>query len=682
MPECLITRYSALKSEQMQQKGLKIHLISLLERIALNRFFPYIIFTSGIILSIFLWQHLSSSQLAPLKSELKTKSTSIKNDVKKSLESKILALKRMAIRWGARKDMPFKEWQVDAKAYISHYPGLKAVEWADNTYHIRWIEPLKGNERAMNLNILFNREREASLKGAGKKGTITLTPPLRLVQGYKAFIAYVPVYVDEEFKGFIIGVFDISLTLNHYLGDLFSKNYYVKLYINNIPAFQNYISEAEVKKEFTTKETMQIFDKTWSLEITPTQKFINGQISLYPYWFLIGGILISALLALLISSLRTSRENVELLKESELRFQLAVGAAQDGIWDWEDVEKPEVYWSPQCSKLLGYDTQDVNQSYNAFWPLLHPDDLVHTKQMFHDHFSKNKPFDINYRLQNKSGEYNWFHVQAVSVRDESGKVLRMVGSMKDINDRMLFETEQKRLIEMLTRSNAELDDFAYIASHDLKEPLRAIRNHSTFLLEDYEDKLDEDGVKKLNRLIFLSQRMETLISDLLYFSRLGQEKPKFQMTDMNTMMDDLQDTMSEVLEEKNAHIVLPDPLPSIMCDSTRTTELFRNLITNAIKYNDSEKKIIEIGCTPGNEYTFYVRDNGIGIAPDMFDSVFRIFKRLNKESAYGEGTGVGLSFVKKIIERNGGKIWLESEPGQGTTFFFTFGTPAQNALSA
>ncbi len=666
----------------MQQKGLKIHLISLLERIALNRFFPYAIFISGIALSIFLWQQLSSSQLAPLKSELKTKSTSIKNDVKKSLESNILALKRMAIRWGARKDMSFNEWQIDAKAYLSHYPGLKAVEWADNTYHIRWIEPLKGNERAMNLNILFNKEREQALRGASKKGTITLTPPLRLVQGYKAFIAYVPIYIDEKFNGFIIGVYDISLTLNHYLGDLFSKDYHIRFYIDNIPAFQNYNNDDNLETEFTVKEIFKVYDKTWSLEITPTKKFIKDQINLYPYWFLIGGILVSTLLALFISTLRTSRENIELLKDSDLRFQLSVAATQDGIWDWKDVEKSEVYWSPQCSKLLGYGSEDIDQSYNAFWPILHPEDLARTKQMFHDHFKKQIPFDINYRLQKKSGEYNWFHVQAVSIHDENGKVLRMVGSMKDINDRMLFESEQNRLIKLLTRSNAELDDFAYIASHDLKEPLRAIRNHSTFLLEDYEDKLDDDGVKKLNRLIFLSQRMEKLISDLLYFSRLGQEKPKFQMTDMNTIMEDLQDTMHEILEEKNAHIILPDPLPSIMCDSTRTTELFRNLITNAIKYNDNDKKIIEIGYIPGNEHTFYVKDNGIGIEPEMFDSIFRIFKRLNKETAYGEGTGVGLSFVKKIIERNGGKIWVESEPGLGTTFFFTFGDRAPKALSA
>ncbi len=671
-----------LSLSAMANKGLIKYILDGLETVALNRSFPFFVFFLGIILSTLLWQTLTHSQLAPLKSALQSKSTSIRTNVKNSIESQVLGLQRMALRWGERKNMPLKEWRADASAYIKDFPGLKAVQWADKSYHVRWVEPLKGNERAVNLNILFNRKREQILRGASKQGTITLTPPIRLMQGYKAFIAYAPIYIDGEFNGFIIGIFDINLTLDHYLGDLFSKDYHIRFYIDDVPAFQNSVSSEYAETTYTVKENFKVYDKTWALEITPTDAYLSSNTRFYPYWFLMGGALASLVLSLFINSLRTSRNIFEQAKDSELRFQLAVEGTQDGIWDWEDVTKPDVYWSPQCCRLLGYEIGEIENSYKTFWPLLHPEDLERTKRLFSDHFSKQVPFDINYRLLRSSGEYSWFHVQAVSIRDENSRVLRMVGSLKDINDRMLFETEQNRLIQMLTRSNAELDDFAYIASHDLKEPLRAIMNHSTFLLEDYEDKLDGDGVKKLNRLVFLSKRMEKLISDLLYFSRLGQEKPAIKVTDLNAIIDDLRDTMHETLAEKNAQILLPKPLPITRCDNTRTTELFRNLITNAIKYNNNDKKLVEIGHISGQEDVFYVKDNGIGIAPEMFEDVFRIFHRLNSESAFGEGTGVGLSFVKKIIERNGGKIWIESEPGEGTTFFFTFGNQPQQALSA
>ncbi len=147
----------------------------------------------------------------------------------------------------------------------------------------------------------------------------------------------------------------------------------------------------------------------------------------------------------------------------------------------------------------------------------------------------------------------------------------------------------------LERSNQELDDFAYIASHDLKEPLRGLFNHATFLLEDYKDKIDDDGVRRLTRLGLLCQRMERLINDLLYFSRLGRAELAVQETDPNVVIVEIQQMMETVLSERHARIVVPGVLPQIVCDKTRVTEVFRNLITNAVKYNDKTERLVEIG---------------------------------------------------------------------------------------
>lgn len=232
----------------------------------------------------------------------------------------------------------------------------------------------------------------------------------------------------------------------------------------------------------------------------------------------------------------------------------------------------------------------------------------------------------------------------------------------------------------LERSNKELDDFAYIASHDLKEPLRGIHNHSRFLLEDNEGKLDPDSVSKLNRLVALSQRMEHLISDLLYFSRLGRQEMAFQSTDLNEVIRDIENTLDVFLTEHHAHISVPEPLPTITCDKVRISEVFRNLVTNGVKYNDKPEKMVEIGFLENHAFSdgnllknvFYVRDDGRGIPPEFHEEIFRIFRRLQSSTNQPEdGTGVGLTFVKKIIERHGGRIWLESQPGAGSTFYFT-----------
>ena len=243
----------------------------------------------------------------------------------------------------------------------------------------------------------------------------------------------------------------------------------------------------------------------------------------------------------------------------------------------------------------------------------------------------------------------------------------------------------QRYMDQLERSNQELDDFAYIASHDLKEPLRGLFNHASFLLEDYQGKLDEDGVRRLKRLSQLSQRMERLVNDLLYFSRLGRADLAVQETDLNGVIAEIRLMMEAMLTERHARIIVPRPLPRIVCDKPRVTEVFRNLITNAVKYNDKAKRTVEVGFREavnthdGPEWNvFYVRDNGVGIEAEFYDEIFRIFKRLNNTPDGQEaGTGVGLTFVKKIVERHGGRIWLESVPGNGTTFYFNLNCARQ-----
>jgi light-regulated signal transduction histidine kinase (bacteriophytochrome) len=227
----------------------------------------------------------------------------------------------------------------------------------------------------------------------------------------------------------------------------------------------------------------------------------------------------------------------------------------------------------------------------------------------------------------------------------------------------------------LARSNSELDAFAYIASHDLKEPLRGIHNYATFLLEDYGEILQSDGADKLHTLVKLTTRMEALIESLLKFSRLSRQDLQMEPLDLNLLLQNVRELFAMNPQWQNCKIQIPRSLPIVMGDRLLIEEIFINLITNAFKYNENSEKLVEIDWLteqPKSPFvTIYVRDNGIGIREKHLESIFQIFKRLNSPNKYGGGTGAGLTIVRKIVERHKGNIQVQSNYGQGTTVSFT-----------
>jgi PAS domain S-box-containing protein len=248
---------------------------------------------------------------------------------------------------------------------------------------------------------------------------------------------------------------------------------------------------------------------------------------------------------------------------------------------------------------------------------------------------------------------------------------------RDLTERRLAEERLARKAAELARSNAELESFAYIASHDLKEPLRGIANYAHFLLEDYHAQLDDEGKHKLLTLKNLAARMDRLLDALLEFSRVGRTELAFDDTDLGAIVRDVLLSLGPRLEELGVRTTI-HPLPTLRCDRVRVREVLSNLVTNAFKYNQRPEKIIEIGHLADAPETIYVRDNGIGIPPQHQDKLFRMFKRLHGRDKYGGGTGSGLAIAKRIVERHGGRIWLESRPGEGTTFFFTLPQSREN----
>ncbi|MBI3838604.1 MAG: hypothetical protein HY288_11815 [Planctomycetia bacterium] len=224
----------------------------------------------------------------------------------------------------------------------------------------------------------------------------------------------------------------------------------------------------------------------------------------------------------------------------------------------------------------------------------------------------------------------------------------------------------------LARINRELDEFTCIASHDLQEPLLGISSYCRILLEDYSEALDEDGGRRLKALVGLCERLSRLIRDLLTYSQIGRTQPDGSLADLNEVVRDVLETLGPAVDERGGAVRVVDRLPTVTADRVWVGEVFRNLVANGLKFNESRRPTVEIGCVAGESATFYVRDNGIGIPEHHHETIFAMFRRLHCRSKY-EGTGAGLTFVRKIVDAHGGRVWLESQPGRGSTFYFTLG---------
>jgi PAS domain S-box-containing protein len=253
---------------------------------------------------------------------------------------------------------------------------------------------------------------------------------------------------------------------------------------------------------------------------------------------------------------------------------------------------------------------------------------------------------------------------------ETDEGVLVTAVVRDITDRKLIERELQRHAEELERSNAELEQFAYVASHDLQEPLRIVASYTQLLSRRYQDKLDSDANEFIEFIVDAATRMQKLINDLLSYSRVGTRGQGFAANDLNKVLESALKNLDLRIQDSDATVTCDD-LPTVMVDGRQFLQLFQNLIGNALKFRADAPPTVHVGVTQQDgEYIFSVRDNGIGIDPQYAERIFQVFQRLHGKGEY-PGTGIGLAICRKIVERHGGRIWVESRSGAGSTFYFT-----------
>jgi light-regulated signal transduction histidine kinase (bacteriophytochrome) len=271
---------------------------------------------------------------------------------------------------------------------------------------------------------------------------------------------------------------------------------------------------------------------------------------------------------------------------------------------------------------------------------------------------------VEHRVRRADGTYRWHLTRAQAMRDAQGRISMWIGSNTEIH-------EQKEKEQELRRANDDLQQFAYSASHDLQEPIRNVAVYSELVATRYHDLLDADGQQFLGFLTEGGRRLARLISELLEYTRAGIIEAEVGPVDSESVLRQSLASLAEALRESGTTVTWDDPLPEVYISESHLHQVFQNLIGNAVKYRSENAPQIHVSAASrGALCCFSVRDNGIGIDPRYKERIFGVFKRLNHDQKYS-GTGIGLAICQRVVERYGGRIWVESEPGQGSTFFFT-----------
>lgn len=363
------------------------------------------------------------------------------------------------------------------------------------------------------------------------------------------------------------------------------------------------------------------------------------------------------------------------LKESEENFRQIAETIGEVFWIIDPKMSKIIYISPAYGKVWGRTCQSLYDDPWSWIDAIHPEDRDRAIGKI---WGKSDKIDevsegFEYRVIRPDGEIIWIWTQAFLIKDESGKISRITGIALDITERKKAEEEINTLLDELKRSNQELQQFAYVTSHDLQEPLRTIASFTQLLERRYKGKLDEDADEFMGYIVDASIRMKQMILDLLEYSRVGTRQGEYQPIDMESELENVFFNLNDLIG-RNCAKITHDPLPIVCGDKSQFLLLFQNLISNAIKFRKvDEPPRIHISAARDpekNEYVFSIADNGIGIEEQYFDRIFTIFQRLHTRDEY-QGTGIGLSIAKRIIERHGGRIWVESEFGGGSVFYFT-----------
>ena len=360
-------------------------------------------------------------------------------------------------------------------------------------------------------------------------------------------------------------------------------------------------------------------------------------------------------------------------KLNNQRLRFAIEGNGDGLWEW-NLQSNRTFFSKRWKAMLGYEDIEVANNFESWKALLHPEDLFNILDKV-DHYLNNfkqEQYDVEFRMLCKNGQYKWINARGMVVKtDIFDNPISFVGTHSDIDKLKNVQQDLEIYSARLEKSNADIKQFAYITTHDLKEPLRTISNNIQLLKLKNKGLLDVNSLQLIDYSVDGCKKLMGIIKELLDYAQLDIGDEDREFVDLNTITRNVVGNLELYIKSKNTTIELNQLPEDFFGNKLHLSRLFQNLITNAIKYNDKEKpKIIIDSVIKENKYIISVKDNGMGISADFDTKIYEIFKRLKTE-ADSESVGMGLAVCKKIVEAHKGNLWHESKLGEGTTFFFS-----------
>ena len=361
---------------------------------------------------------------------------------------------------------------------------------------------------------------------------------------------------------------------------------------------------------------------------------------------------------------------IHAIEESEFKYRSLFEAAAVGVVLAEGAANPKVTQvNPAFGRFIGYDRKELtNEDLGRF---VIEDDRPLLLEAFDDiHAGRSSKVELDQRFVRRDGSTVWGHISVSLMQIRPARPVLWICMVLDIDRQKQADEELHRLMEQLQRSNRELEQFAYVASHDLQEPLRMVASYTQLLARRYQDRLDQDANDFIHFAVDGATRMQKLINDLLAYSRVTRHGKPLEPTNAHAALEEAIANLATAIQATGTIITRGD-LPLVMADHSQLVRVFQNLIGNAVKFTDRGPSKIHVSAERrGDECVFAVKDNGIGIEPQYHERIFVLFQHLNPRDQY-EGTGLGLSICKRIIERHGGTIWVESNTDVGTTSSFT-----------
>ncbi|WP_286270139.1 PAS domain S-box protein [Thalassotalea hakodatensis] len=634
-----------------------------------------IVFTFALSQAVESWQHQQ------LQEKLNAHTKNVTQALKALIDTRVDALNRLAHRWYVHDSLTKKQWENDSLQYVNDFPDIKAIEWVNSNMLVKWVVPIAGNEKAINFDLSSESKRHTTLLRSQKMMRASISPSINLVQGPPGFLITVPLKNEQAKNGYFVAVITYDELLEVLANNFHLNNFTLSIAENNQKIAQ-YHQEKESDKQYTSTQALSFYGINWQVTLNFSENYAISLRSRLPNVILISGMLAIFISLLFMKLWRDAARHSKklqdeitlhektkaLLSYEENRLRTTLQTMVDAVV-LADHQGKILSVNKATSSLFGYSSHEmIGQNVRMLMP--EPDHSQHDNYIA-NYLSGKKPkiIGIGREVTAKKKDQSIFTIHLsiahMIINDEQF----FSAIIRDISQQKATELALAKYTKELERSNKELSEFAYIASHDLKAPLRGIMQLSNWIDEELHENKNSQITEYLRLMQSRTSRLEKLLDDLLSYATLTEKVEKLTTINVDLL---IVDTFQLLNPPASIHLEINSDVVSFNTVAVPLEQVLRNLINNAIKHHDKETGHITVSIKPIEQgYQFSVCDDGPGIDPQYHQQIFGIFKTLKPRDEL-EGSGMGLAIVKKILDTYDCNITIDSNGDAGTCFVFTW----------